>query len=500
MAILKPSPSSPSRLPAGTFTSDERERRGVGRALAHLVEVLLDRHAVRVHRNDERGEPLVPLAPVGGGEHHRPRCVAGVGDEHLGAVQHVLVAVPLGRRLDPGRVGAGVRLAERERAEERLLEERRQPLPLLLVASRRSAPGRRRGCSRRSTTAMPEQPQESSSPMSMPSKPGKPGPPYSSGTWTFISPTSCALATTSAGCVCCSSYSAAFGRISLSANSRASARSSLLLVVQGERDAGGDAGLHYGHEVCSRSCRLTGQSKCRSAPAARSNACLTAPGRVDWRHGCRRTPLARVAPRPDRRVRGGRAAGGVPRRPRSALEGVLPALLQRPDPSEGVVRHCRRGARGLPALHGCVDLREAALAQAGLGEPGPSLVGTTRVRRHASRRLPLHLQARLPVDGRPRALALVVRLLRLRRLRGQGHDRAPAAVSTLRAAARGRAPLHHARRVWWTSARWFFGEAGWSSRDSCRRRLSLPCARPRRAGTDPCGICPQRGRRMPPWL
>ena len=39
-------------------------------------------------------------------------------------------------------------------------------------------------------------------------------------------PSSCAFATTSAGWVACSSYSAAFGRISFSANSRASARSS----------------------------------------------------------------------------------------------------------------------------------------------------------------------------------------------------------------------------------------------------------------------------------
>src|SRR5919106_1017549 len=76
-----------------------------------------------------------------------------------------------------------------------------------------------------SETAMPAQPQESSSPTSIPSKPGRPRPPYSSGTCTFISPSSCALAITSAGCVEFSSYSAALGRISFSANSRASARS-----------------------------------------------------------------------------------------------------------------------------------------------------------------------------------------------------------------------------------------------------------------------------------
>ena len=73
--------------------------------------------------------------------------------------------------------------------------------------------------------AIPEQPQASSSPISIMSKPPSPGPPYSSGTCGFISPTSCAFAITSAGCVECSSYSAATGRISLRANSRASSRS-----------------------------------------------------------------------------------------------------------------------------------------------------------------------------------------------------------------------------------------------------------------------------------
>ena len=75
-------------------------------------------------------------------------------------------------------------------------------------------------------TAMPAQPHESSSPMSIPSKPGRPGPPYSSGMWTFMSPSSCAFSMRSTGWVWCSSYSAAFGRISFAANSRESSRSS----------------------------------------------------------------------------------------------------------------------------------------------------------------------------------------------------------------------------------------------------------------------------------
>ena len=61
--------------------------------------------------------------------------LARVGDEHLRAVEDVLVAVAHGRRLDPGDVGAGVRLGQRERAEDRLLEQRRQPLALLLLGA-----------------------------------------------------------------------------------------------------------------------------------------------------------------------------------------------------------------------------------------------------------------------------------------------------------------------------------------------------------------------------
>ena len=49
--------------------------------------------------------------------------------------------------------------------------------------------------------AIPEQPQQSSSPINTPSKPPSPGPPSSSGMCGFIRPTSWAFATTSAGWV-----------------------------------------------------------------------------------------------------------------------------------------------------------------------------------------------------------------------------------------------------------------------------------------------------------
>ena len=86
-------------------------------------------------RDDERGEPALARAFVGRREDDDPGRVPRVRDEHLRAVDDVLVAVALSSRLDARDVGAGVRLGERERAEERLFEQRRQPLLLLLVGA-----------------------------------------------------------------------------------------------------------------------------------------------------------------------------------------------------------------------------------------------------------------------------------------------------------------------------------------------------------------------------
>ena len=77
-----------------------------------------------------------------------------------------------------------------------------------------------------SEVAIPVQPQLSSSATSIPSNVFSPRPPYSVGTLRFIRPTSCAFAITSAGWRMWTSCSAATGRISLAANSRATARSS----------------------------------------------------------------------------------------------------------------------------------------------------------------------------------------------------------------------------------------------------------------------------------
>jgi hypothetical protein len=67
---------------------------------------------------------------IGLREHDRPRGVAGVRDERLRAVEDVLVALARGRVRSAADVGSGSRLRERERAEDRPLDERRQPARL----------------------------------------------------------------------------------------------------------------------------------------------------------------------------------------------------------------------------------------------------------------------------------------------------------------------------------------------------------------------------------
>src|SRR3954449_3322140 len=73
---------------------------------------------------------------------------------------------------------------------------------------------------------MPEQPQPSSSSMRQPVRKSRPGPPYSSGMWLFIRPSSHACLTISVGKVESLSSSQATGRISFSAKSWASWRMS----------------------------------------------------------------------------------------------------------------------------------------------------------------------------------------------------------------------------------------------------------------------------------
>jgi hypothetical protein len=83
-----------------------------------------------------------------------------------------------------------------------------------------------------------------------------------------------------------------------------------------------------------------------------------------------------------------------------------PALLQRPTSSQGLVRVGGGRARSHAAVHGRLDLREAAVAASGL-DPGPTPLGRqVDPSLHRPGRLPLHLQAWLSDHRHPRPRAL----------------------------------------------------------------------------------------------
>ena len=62
IASLKPLFSSPIRWSAGDLDVVEGDHRRVGGALAELVLLLVDGHAVEVTRDDEGGDPPVPAS------------------------------------------------------------------------------------------------------------------------------------------------------------------------------------------------------------------------------------------------------------------------------------------------------------------------------------------------------------------------------------------------------------------------------------------------------
>ena len=138
IAIAKPWPSSPSRLPTGTRTPSKASSAVGEPADAHLVLEAGDLEAGPVRLDEDRRQPAAGLlgVRVGDGEHDHVVRDAAVADEPLGAVDHVLVAVTDGPRPDPRRIRAGVRLREREGDQLRARGEVRQPAVLLLRSAR----------------------------------------------------------------------------------------------------------------------------------------------------------------------------------------------------------------------------------------------------------------------------------------------------------------------------------------------------------------------------
>ena len=222
IAILKPSPSSPSRFATGTFTSWKAS-----------ADVSVARWPIL----SRCFSTVTPSASAGTTNADRPFCPLLLSVDAKTTIQDAWPAFemnilePLRTYSSPWRT-AVVWIPETSEPAFGSVSanEQRSGSSISCGSHSRfcsSVPARRTGAEpsvlATSVTAIPEQPQESSSPIRMPSKIESPGPPSSSGRWTFISPSACAFSTMSAGCVWCSSYSAALGLISLAAKSWASA-------------------------------------------------------------------------------------------------------------------------------------------------------------------------------------------------------------------------------------------------------------------------------------
>ncbi len=114
----------------GAVAEDQFAR--VRSAHAELVELLRRRKSGKPFFDDERGNPLRPERRVHGRVHDEHVGAGPVGDPHLAAVEHEIVAAIDRAQFHADHVGAGVRFAHRERAEVFAGHERRQVTLLLL--------------------------------------------------------------------------------------------------------------------------------------------------------------------------------------------------------------------------------------------------------------------------------------------------------------------------------------------------------------------------------
>src|ERR1700694_1874691 len=113
----------------------QHELAGRGSVQAHLLEHLTDPDARRIRRDQERTHPGGPLLGAGAGKDYVQAGVSDVGDEDLGAVEDVPVAVAAGARLQRRGVRSSCRLRERERSEQLARRKAGQPSPFLFVSA-----------------------------------------------------------------------------------------------------------------------------------------------------------------------------------------------------------------------------------------------------------------------------------------------------------------------------------------------------------------------------
>jgi hypothetical protein len=128
---LTPLPRPPSTFSAGTIAVLEHQLAGVRAAHAELVELLRDRETLETLFDQEGGHAARAGFQIGLGIDHQRVGVGAVGDPHLGAVEHPVVALEVGAQLHRDDVGAGVRLGHRQRADMLAGDQLRQVFRLL---------------------------------------------------------------------------------------------------------------------------------------------------------------------------------------------------------------------------------------------------------------------------------------------------------------------------------------------------------------------------------
>ena len=132
IVIATPRFSSPTRFSAGTRQSLNTSSPGRAAAQPHLDELLRHREAGKALFHDERRDAVRTAfgARLGVDQDHVGDRT--VGDEQLAAVEHVVVAIAPCRGAHAAeRVGAGARLGEAERADQRSLAQAGQVFLLL---------------------------------------------------------------------------------------------------------------------------------------------------------------------------------------------------------------------------------------------------------------------------------------------------------------------------------------------------------------------------------
>ncbi len=118
----------------GTAAVVENKLSGGGAANAHLLFLLAEGESGRPFLHDEGAGAAGSLCGVGERDYGVYLSLAAVGDELLGAVEHIAIAVALGGRLDSSGVAAGPGLCEPEGGEPGSAGYSREILLLLFFA------------------------------------------------------------------------------------------------------------------------------------------------------------------------------------------------------------------------------------------------------------------------------------------------------------------------------------------------------------------------------